>query len=85
MVQWREHSPPTNVARFRIPVLASYVEFVVGYVLVSSLRVFLRVPRFSSQHFQISMRPANSGKKSHFVDVTNIPIFPSFVLALMIG
>ena len=35
MVQWREHSPPTNVARFRFPVSASYVEFVVGSRLFS--------------------------------------------------
>ena len=48
-------------------------------VLVPVLRVFLRVLRFSSlhknQHFQIPIRPGNSGEKSHSVDSTEIPIY----------
>ena len=48
-------------------------------VLVPAPRVFLRVLRFSSlhknQHFQISIRPGNSGEKSHSVDSTEIPIY----------
>ena len=48
-------------------------------VLVSSPRGFLRVLRFSSlhknQHFQIPIRPGNSGEKSHSVDSTEIPIY----------
>ena len=47
-------------------------------VLVLAPRVFLRVLRFSSlhknQHFQIPIRPGNSGEKSHSVDSTEIPI-----------
>ena len=48
-------------------------------VLVPAARVFLRVLRFSSlhknQHFQIPIRPGNSGEKSHPVDSTEIPIY----------
>ena len=48
-------------------------------VLVPAPRVFLRVLRFSSlrknQHFQIPIRPGNSGEKSHPVDSTEIPIY----------
>ena len=46
-------------------------------VLVPAPRVFLRILRFSSlhknQHFQIQIRPGNSGEKSHLVDSTEIP------------
>ena len=48
-------------------------------VLVPAPRVFLRVLRFFSlhknQHFQIPIRPGNSGEKSHPVDSTEIPIY----------
>ena len=48
-------------------------------VLVPAPRVFLRVLRFSSLHknlhFQIPIRPGNSGEKSHSVDSTEIPIY----------
>ena len=48
-------------------------------VLVPAPRVFLPVLRFSSlhknQHFQIPIRPGNSGKKSHSMDSTEIPIY----------
>ena len=48
-------------------------------VLVPAPRVFLRVLRFSSlhknQHFQIPIRPGNSGEKSHSMDSTEIPIY----------
>ena len=48
-------------------------------VLVPAPRVFLRVLRFSSlhkdQHFQIPIRPGNSGEKSHPVDSTEILIY----------
>ena len=48
-------------------------------VIVPAPRVFLQVLRFSSfhknQHFQIPIRPGNSGEKSHPVDSTEFP-FP---------
>ena len=48
-------------------------------VLVPAPRVFLRVLRFSSlhknQHFQIPIRPGDTGEKSHRVDSTEIPIY----------
>ena len=55
-------------------------------VLVPARRVFLRVVRFSSlhknQHFQIPIRPGNSGWKSHPVESTKIPIFSFFIFFL---
>ena len=48
-------------------------------VLVPAPRVFLRVLRFSSlhknQHFEIPIRPGNSGWKSHSVDSTESPFY----------
>ena len=56
-------------------------------VLVPAPRVFLRVLRFSSlhknQHFQIPIRPGNSGEKSHSVDSTEIPIYLLFIIYLL--
>ena len=57
-------------------------------VLVPAPRVFLRVLRFSSlhknQHFQIPIRPRNSGEKSHPVDSTEIPIYLFLFIYLFI-
>ena len=57
-------------------------------VLVPAPRVFLRGPRFSSlhknQHFQIPIRPGNSGEKSHSVDSTEIPIYLFFIYFYLI-
>ena len=57
-------------------------------VLVPAPRVFLRVLRFSSlhknQHFQIPIRPGNSGEKSHSVDSTEIPIYFLFIYSYFI-
>ena len=60
MAQWWEHSPPTSVARVRLPIRVSYVGWVC-YWFSSLLReVFLRELRLSpllkNQHFQISIR-----------------------------
>ena len=55
MAQWWERSPPTNVARVRFPVSASYVGWVCCWFLSLLREVFLRVLRFSpllkKQHF----------------------------------
>ena len=73
MAQWWEHSPPTNVARVQFPVLASYVGWVSCWFLS---KAFLGVLRFSllhkNQHFQIPIRPGNSGEKSYSVDSTEV-------------
>ena len=57
-------------------------------VLVPAPRVFLRVLRFSSlhknQHFQIPIRPGNSGKKSHPVESTEISIYYYYYYLLFI-
>ena len=45
MAQWREHSPPTNVARVRFLVPASYVGWVC-WISTLHQEVFLRVLRF---------------------------------------
>ena len=56
-------------------------------VLVPAPRVFLRVLRFSSlhknQHFQIPIRPGNSGEKSHPVDSTEILIYFIYFLFIL--
>ncbi len=72
MAQWRERSPPTNVARVRFRP-RSICGSSLLLVLVLAPRVFLRVLRFSSlhknQHFQIPIRSGISGiKKSHLVE-----------------
>ena len=59
-----------------------WVEFVVGSRLCSEgfspgSPVFLP-PFHKSQHFQIPIRPGNSGEKSHSVDSTEIPHFACF-------
>ena len=55
MAQWWERSPPTNVARVRFPVSASYVGWVCFWFSSLLREVFLRVLRFSpllkNQHF----------------------------------
>ena len=62
-----------------IPDLGAICGLSFSSVLVPTQRVFLRVLRFSSlhknQHFQIPIRPGNSGWKSHPVESTKIPIF----------
>ena len=61
MVQWWEHSPPTNVARVQIPASTPYVGWVCCWFSPLLREVFLRVLRFSpvlkNQHFQIPIRP----------------------------
>ena len=60
MVQWWEHSPPTNVARVWFPDSASYVGWVCCWFSSLLWEFFLRVLRLSTllknQHFQISIR-----------------------------
>ena len=55
VAQWWEHSPPTNVARVRFPVSASYVGCICCWFSSLLREVFLRVLRFSplrkNQHF----------------------------------
>ena len=68
MAQWREHSPPTNVAGFDSQTRLRFeFEFVVGS-RPSSERFFLRVLRFSpllkNQHFQIPFRSGQSGHRA---------------------
>ena len=64
--QWREHSPPTNVARVQIPASTSYVGLNCCWFSPLFREVFLRVLRFSpllkNQHFQI---PIRSGMHRH--------------------
>ena len=66
MVQWWEHSPPTNVAQVRFPDSASYVGWICCWFSSLLQEVFLRVLRFSpllkDQHFQI---PIQSGLLSN--------------------
>ena len=87
MVQWWEHSPPTNVARVRFPVSASYVGWVCCWFSSLLREVFLRVLRFFSlhkdQHFQIPVRSGNSGWKSHSVGATEISIL--FIMYLLLN
>ena len=47
MAQWWERSPPTNVARVRFPVSASYMGWVCCWFSSLLREVFLRVLRFS--------------------------------------
>ena len=60
MAQWWERSPPTNVARVRLPVPVSYVGCVCCWFSSLLREVFLRVLRFSpllkNQHIQIPIR-----------------------------
>ena len=62
-----------------IPGLGVICGLGLSLVLVPAPRVFIRVLRLSSlhknQHFQIPIRPGNSGEKSHCVDSTEIPIY----------
>ena len=66
MAQWREHSPPTNVARVQIPASTSYVGRDCCWFSPLLREVFHRVLRFSpllkNQHFQI---PIRSGMHRH--------------------
>ena len=68
MVQWWEHSPPTNVSWVRFPDPAAYVGWVCCWFFYLLREVFLRVSRFSpllkNQHFQI---PIRSGIVKHFI------------------
>ena len=61
VVQWWEHSPPTNVARFQILASTPYVGWVCCWFSPLLREVFLRVVQFSpllkNQHFQIPIRP----------------------------
>ena len=66
VVQWWEHSPPTNMARVRILASTPYVGWVCCGFSPLLREVFLRVLRFSpllkNQHFQI---PIQSGTHGH--------------------
>ena len=79
MVQWWEHSPPTDVARDRFPDWTQYVGWVYFWFPSLFREVFLRVLQFSpllkNQHFQIPVRSRFQWTNSHFVEVSlKIPI-----------
>ena len=65
VVQWWEHSPPTNVARVRILASTLYVGLVCCWFSPLLWEVFLWVLRFSpllkNQHFQIPIRSWTHG------------------------
>ena len=68
VVQWWEHSPPSNVARVRILASTPYVGWVCCWFSPLLQEVFLWVLRFSplleNQHFQLPIRSGTHGHVS---------------------
>ena len=68
MAQWWQHSPPTNVARVKIPASKPYVVW--AFCCFSPLlqEVFLRLLRFSSllknQHFKFQFDQESVDKET---------------------
>ena len=72
MVQWWEHSPPTDVARDLFSDSTQCVDWVCCWFSSLIREVFLRVLRFSpllKKHFQILIQSSYQWTNSHSVEV----------------
>ena len=83
VVQWWEHSPPTNVARVQIPASTPYVGWVCCWFSHLLREVFLRVLRFSpllkNQHVSTSSYELLSAP--HWVNKLQFTVFINRMIA----